>query len=27
MVHASYKFLLFFLMAIGTEGFKHLDKM
>ncbi len=27
MVHASYNFLLFFLMAIGTEGFKHLDKM
>ena len=27
MVHASYNFLLFFLMAIGTGGFKHLDKM
>ncbi len=27
MVHASYNFLLFFLMMIGTSGFKHLDKM
>jgi len=27
MVHASYNFLLFFLMAIGTGGFRHLDKI
>jgi hypothetical protein len=26
-VHASYNFLLFSLMLIGTSGFKHLDKM
>jgi membrane protease YdiL (CAAX protease family) len=26
-VHASYNFLLFSLMLIGTGGFKHLDKM
>ncbi|MGD0892156.1 MAG: CPBP family intramembrane glutamic endopeptidase [Terracidiphilus sp.] len=27
LVHASYNFLLFSLMLIGTSGFKHLDKM
>jgi membrane protease YdiL (CAAX protease family) len=27
LVHASYNFLLFSLMMLGTGGFKHLDKM
>lgn len=27
LVHASYNFLLFTLMFLGTNGFKHLDKM
>ena len=27
LVHASYNFLLFSLMLIGTGGFRHLDKM
>jgi membrane protease YdiL (CAAX protease family) len=27
IVHASYNFLLFSLMLLGTGGFKHLDKM
>jgi membrane protease YdiL (CAAX protease family) len=27
MVHASYNFLLFSLMLLGTGGFRHLDKM
>jgi membrane protease YdiL (CAAX protease family) len=27
MVHASYNFLLFSLMLLGTGGFQHLDKM
>ncbi len=27
LVHASYNFLLFSLMLIGTGGFKHLDRM
>jgi membrane protease YdiL (CAAX protease family) len=27
LVHASYNFLLFSLMLLGTQGFKHLDKM
>jgi membrane protease YdiL (CAAX protease family) len=27
LVHASYNFLLFALMLIGTGGFRHLDKM
>jgi len=27
LVHASYNFLLFSLMVIGTGGFKHLEKM
>ena len=27
VVHASYNFLLFSVMLIGTHGFKHLDKM
>jgi hypothetical protein len=27
LVHASYNFLLFSLMAIGSDGFRHLDKM
>lgn len=27
MVHASYNFLLFSLMLVGTHGFKHLEKM
>jgi membrane protease YdiL (CAAX protease family) len=27
LVHASYNFMLFSLMLIGTGGFKHLDKM
>lgn len=26
-VHASYNFLLFSLMLLGTDGFRHLDKM
>jgi hypothetical protein len=27
LVHASYNFLLFFFMLLGTGGFRHLDKM
>ncbi len=27
LVHASYNFLLFFLMLIGTSGFRHLERM
>jgi len=27
LVHASYNFLLFSFMMIGTEGFRHLDKI
>jgi membrane protease YdiL (CAAX protease family) len=27
VIHASYNFLLFSLMFLGTSGFKHLDKM
>ena len=27
LVHACYNFLLFFLMLLGTGGFRHLDKM
>jgi membrane protease YdiL (CAAX protease family) len=27
LVHASYNFLLFFVMLIGTDGFRHLEKM
>ena len=27
LVHASYNFLLFFLMMLGTGGFRHMDKM
>jgi membrane protease YdiL (CAAX protease family) len=27
MVHASYNFLLFSLMLLGTEGFRHLERM
>jgi uncharacterized protein len=27
MVHASYNFMLFAIMLIGTQGFRHLDKM
>jgi uncharacterized protein len=27
LVHASYNFMLFSLMVLGTGGFKHLDKM
>ena len=27
LVHASYNLLLFSLMLVGTDGFKHLDKM
>jgi len=27
LVHASYNFLLFFFMLVGTSGFRHLDKM
>lgn len=27
LVHASYNFLLFSLMMLGTEGFRHLDRM
>jgi uncharacterized protein len=27
LVHASYNFILFALMLVGTGGFKHLDKM
>jgi membrane protease YdiL (CAAX protease family) len=26
-VHASYNFLLFALMLLGTSGFRHLDRM
>lgn len=27
LVHACYNFLLFFLMLVSTEGFRHLDKL
>ena len=27
IVHASYNFMLFSFMLLGTGGFKHLDKM
>jgi hypothetical protein len=27
LVHASYNFILFSLMIIGTGGFQHMDKM
>jgi len=27
LVHASYNFMLFALMLLGTGGFRHLDKM
>jgi len=27
LVHASYNFLLFSLMLLGTQGFRHMDKM
>ena len=27
LLHATYNFLLFFMMLVGTGGFKHLDKM
>jgi membrane protease YdiL (CAAX protease family) len=27
LVHACYNFLLFLLMLIGTEGFRHLEKL
>jgi membrane protease YdiL (CAAX protease family) len=27
LVHASYNFMLFALILLGTEGFRHLDKM
>lgn len=27
MVHASYNFMLFFIMLVGTHGFRHLDRM
>jgi len=27
MVHATYNLLLFSMMALGTGGFRHLDKM
>jgi membrane protease YdiL (CAAX protease family) len=27
LVHATYNFILFFFMLVGTGGFKHLDKM
>jgi membrane protease YdiL (CAAX protease family) len=27
LVHASYNFLIFSLMLLGTGGFRHLDKM
>jgi membrane protease YdiL (CAAX protease family) len=27
IVHSSYNFLLFFLMMLGTSGFRHLEKM
>jgi membrane protease YdiL (CAAX protease family) len=27
LVHASYNFMIFSLMLIGTGGFQHLDKM
>jgi membrane protease YdiL (CAAX protease family) len=27
LVHASYNFMLFSIMLIGTSGFRHLDKM
>jgi membrane protease YdiL (CAAX protease family) len=27
LVHASYNFMLFFIMLVGTHGFRHLEKM
>jgi membrane protease YdiL (CAAX protease family) len=27
LVHACYNFTIFFLMLVGTGGFRHLDKM
>lgn len=27
LVHASYNFMLFFIMLVGTHGFRHLNKM
>jgi uncharacterized protein len=27
LVHASYNFMLFFIMAVGTHGFRHMDKL
>jgi len=27
LVHASYNFMLFTIMLVGTSGFRHLDKM
>jgi uncharacterized protein len=27
LVHASYNFMLFSIMMLGTGGFRHLDKM
>jgi membrane protease YdiL (CAAX protease family) len=27
LVHAFYNFLIFSMMLLGTEGFKHMDKM
>jgi membrane protease YdiL (CAAX protease family) len=27
LVHASYNFMLFFMMLVGTHGFRHMDKM
>jgi len=27
LVHASYNFLLFSIMFLGTSGFQHLDKL
>jgi hypothetical protein len=27
LVHACYNFLIFFIMLVGTGGFRHLDKM
>jgi hypothetical protein len=27
LVHATYNFMLFSVMIIGTQGFKHMDRM
>jgi hypothetical protein len=27
LVHASYNFMLFSMMLVGTQGFRHMEKM